>query len=359
MSFDELAALEQYSLPQREKEAVLLEQLNELTAHHRAHCPEFDRLIGVLHPGYRTAGSVADLPYLPVGLFKSHRLQSVPDSEVFKVLTSSGTTGQQPSRICLDRETARRQTVALSRIMTHVLGPQRLPMILVESADLIRDRGQHNARAAGLLGMMNFGRSHFYALRADMGLDLGGLHRFLEAFGTTPFLIFGFTFLAWTKLLAPLRGAGVDLSNGILIHSGGWKKLQQDAVSREEFRRQFREETGLRRMYDFYGMAEQVGSVFLEGEDGYLYAPNFGDVLIRDPRTFAVVGPGEPGLIQVLSVLPRSYPGHSLLTEDLGVIHAVDGGGCGRKGKAFSVLGRIPKSELRGCSDVIAVQSPP
>jgi len=70
--------------------------------------------------------------------------------------------------------------------------------------------------------------------------------------------------------------------------------------------------------------------------------------------TFEELPAGKTGLLQVLSVLPRSYPGHSLLTEDLGVVHSIDPESCGRKGKAFTVLGRLPRAELRGCSDVIA-----
>ncbi|HUP03938.1 MAG TPA: hypothetical protein VMU19_08115, partial [Bryobacteraceae bacterium] len=64
----------------------------------------------------------------------------------------------------------------------------------------------------------------------------------------------------------------------------------------------------------------------------------------------------QTGVLQVLSVLPLSYPGHSLLTEDLGVAHP-GGGHCGRQGKAFSVTGRLPRAELRGCSDVIAAKA--
>ena len=60
----------------------------------------------------------------------------------------------------------------------------------------------------------------------------------------------------------------------------------------------------------------------------------------------------EAGLIQTLSLLPVSYPGQSILTEDIGVIHGIDNCKCGKLGKYFSVLGRVPDSELRGCSDV-------
>jgi hypothetical protein len=354
MTFDDFLQAAQYSLPQREKEALLTEELGALTEYHRRRCDGYARLLGVLHAGYNGVESLSDVPYLPVGLFKSHMLQSVQESDVFKILQSSGTTGQQPSRIPLDRETARRQTIALSRIMTHILGPRRLPMLLVESPALIQDRRQFNARVAGLVGMMNFGRNHSYVLDANMELDIDGVNAFVSQFGHEPFLIFGFTFVVWQNFLLRLAGQNVNLSNGILIHTGGWKKLQEQSVSGEEFRRRFYVETGLSKIYNFYGLAEQVGSVYLEGEDGYLYPPNFADVIVRDPVTLEELPLGEIGILQVLSLIPLSYPGHSLLTEDLGIIHAIDSSSCGRYGKAFSVLGRLPRAEMRGCSDVIA-----
>jgi hypothetical protein len=356
MNLDDLIQRPQYSVPQAEKEPALLAEMTRLSQSHRERSPDYERLTRILFPKSRDPRSLAELPYLPVSLFKDRLLSSVPESEIFKILLSSGTTGQTPSRIVLDRETAQLQTLALSRIMTEVLGPKRLPMILVEAPDLIRDRRQFNARAAGLLGMMNFGREHFFALDSNLELRLPELNEFLHRFGSAPFLIFGFTFLVWTRFCKALIGAGVDLSNGILIHSGGWKKLQEEAVSAGEFRQKFREVTGLKRIYNFYGMVEQVGSVFLEGDDGYFYPPNFADVIIRDPQTFEELPDGQTGVLEVLSALPRSYPGHCLLTEDLGVVHPADSLTRSRFGKAFSVLGRIPQAELRGCSDVIAAK---
>jgi hypothetical protein len=356
VSFDDLLNLPQYSLPQAEKEAVLLAELKRLDGRHRERCPEYARLASILFPGHEDPASLTAMPFLPVGLFKSRTLSSIAPDEVFRVLNSSGTTGQAPSKIVLDRETAQLQTTALSRIMTHVLGPKRLPMLLIEQPDLVKDRRSFNARAAGLLGMMNFGRNHCYALDSELNPRLDAMKEFLHQYGGEPFLIFGFTFLVWSRFYEPAVAAGLDLSNGILVHSGGWKKLQDRAVTAETFRESFRSATGLTRIYNFYGMVEQVGSIFLEGEDGWLYPPNFADVIIRDPHSLAELPPGETGVIQVVSALPRSYPGHSLLTEDLGTVRAVDTGTCGRRGKAFSVSGRLPRAELRGCSDVIAAQ---
>ena len=356
MTLDDLIRLPQYSVPQAQKEEALLAELTRLTQSHAERSPKYARLKRVLFSGHPEPKNLEELPYLPVGLFKEHLLSSVPDSEVFKILESSGTTGQTPSRIVLDRETAQLQTLALSRIMTTVLGPNRLPMLIIDSADTIRDRRQVSARAAGILGMSNFGRQHFYALDRNLELLVPELKNFLQRFGNAPFLIFGFTFLVWSRFYQPLSQAGLDLSNGILIHSGGWKKLQEQAVGNADFRAAFRGAMGLTRIYNFYGSVEQVGSVFLEGDDGYLYPPNFADVIVRDPYTLEEVPHGQTGVLEVVSALPRSYPGHCLLTEDLGVVHGVDSSTCGRLGKAFTVLGRIPAAELRGCSDVIAAK---
>ena len=109
--------------------------------------------------------------------------------------------------------------------------------------------------------------------------------------------------------------------------------------------------TSIDKVHNFYGMAEQVGSVFVECSEGHLHAPSYADILVRDPYTLEPVPFGKAGLIQVLSCIPTSYPGHSILTEDMGIIHGEDDCPCGWSGKYFSVQGRLPKAEVRGCSD--------
>ncbi|GAA4943191.1 acyl-protein synthetase [Actinoplanes utahensis] len=335
-----------FTLPQAEKEAVLLAQLSELTEHHRANCEPYDRILAA--SGFTKAESIADLPWLPVRLFKTLDLKSIPDDEVFKVLTSSGTTGDV-SKIYLDKAAAAEQQKRLAATVQTAIGPKRLPMILVDTKAMLKDRRSFSARGAGVLGMSTFGRDHVWALDMDGHVDVEALRGFLAKHGDQPFLIFGFTFLVWLHLYEVALEHKLDLSNGILIHSGGWKKLIDQAVSPEEFRARLAG-VGLTRVHNYYGMVEQIGTIFLEGPDGgALYCPDFADVIIRDPETWAELPPGKPGLIEVISTLPTSYPGHVLLTEDLGVVHGIDDGAW--PGKRFSVLGRLPRAEARGCSD--------
>jgi Acyl-protein synthetase, LuxE len=202
--------------------------------------------------------------------------------------------------------------------------------------------------------MMNFGRDHVFAMDGEGRPDSDAIRAFLAAHGQSPFLIFGFTFMVWLNLFEVARREGFDLTNGTLVHSGGWKQLEAQAVDNAEFRRSFASVTGLTRIHNFYGMVEQIGVVYLEGPDGKgLYCPDFADVIIRDPATWEPQPIGEPGVVQVMSTLPESYPGHVLLTEDLGVIHGIDDGAW--PGKRFSILGRLPKAEARGCSDTYVV----
>ncbi len=348
-----------YGLPQAEKERRLAAVLADLTAYHREACPPYRRLTDILHRPVPASPRLADLPYLPVGLFKSHRLASVPPAEISTTLTSSGTTGQKPSQIFLDKLTAHRQSRALAAIMSHILGPRRLPMLIIDTSDLLKNRAAFSARGAGVLGMMTFGAQPRFALDPDMKLDRGALEEFLIKHGGQPFLIFGFTFMVWAHFYEQVKNLGLDLSHGILVHSGGWKKLIDRAVDNPTFKAELRRATGLRRVYNFYGMVEQTGSVFLEGDDGLLYPPAFADVIVRDPDTMEEAPPGQVGVIQTLSMIPTSYPGHSLLTEDLGVIERIDQAelpGCGRLGKAFRIIGRVPRAELRGCSDTHAAE---
>lgn len=355
--FDALYARTPYSVPQAEKDTLLLEGLNVLSAHHYKNCPKYKQIIDGLWQGQHQAQTLADVPYLPVSVFKTQRLASVPDEDLKLTLTSSGTTGQAVSQILVDATTSVRQQRALANSLGHVLGPKRLPMLVIDTSAVFKDPRMMSARGAGVLGIMRYGRGHAFALDDNMQPDVAAVEAFLEKHAGQPFFMFGFTFMVWLEFYENFKNRGLDLSQGILIHSGGWKKMIEKAVIPEEFRASFARDFKLEKIHNFYGMVEQIGSLFLEGPDGLLFPPNFADVIIHDPETWAPLPTGETGVIQVQSLIPGSYPGHSLLTEDLGAVEAVDAGG-GWMGKGLRVHGRVAKAELRGCSDVIGEHAP-
>lgn len=355
MSLDQFFEVPQFHLDQNRKEELLLAEIGELTKQHQAGSVSYRDIIRAIQFSDQ-ATSLADYPPLPVSLFKTHLLSSVPDDEVFKILTSSGTTGQQVSRVVLDRETAQLQAKALGSVMKRILGPRRLPMIVIDTPNVVKDRTMFSARGAGVLGMAQFGRNHFYALDDDMDLQIEGIKKFANEHRGERILLFGFTFMVWQYFVERLQKEGIDLdlNNSVLVHSGGWKKLQDKAVTNEVFKQTVGQVVGTKDIHNFYGMVEQVGGVFLEGDDGFLHPPNFSEVIIRNPETWEESEFGQPGIIETISVLPRSYPGHVLLTEDIGIVHGIGDAKAGWGGKQLEVIGRIPKAEIRGCSDTHA-----
>ena len=98
------------------KQPRLLAELSDLTRLHRQGGPGYDRMVAAIFGGNARYDSLETLPWLPVQLFKRLDLKSVPDEQIVRTLVSSGTTGSAPSRVFLDKETARAQTTALARI---------------------------------------------------------------------------------------------------------------------------------------------------------------------------------------------------------------------------------------------------
>ena len=361
MTFDEILDIPPYSLGKEEKETLLTERLLELTKLHRENCPEYARILGSIRFDAEAVSSYRELPFLPVRLFKELSLRSVPREDVVKTVTSSGTTGQAVSKIYLDRTTSSNQQKTMVKIVSDFTGSGRMPMIVIDCPGVVKDRTAFSARGAGVLGFSMFGAKRIYALDDDMNLDVEGVRAFLEQYGGQKILLFGFTFMIWQhfyKELLRLKGEGItfDLSNGILIHGGGWKKLAAEAVSHDEFHALLRDACGLADIHDYYGMAEQTGCIYMECEYGHLHASIFSDIIPRRPIDFSECETGEPGILQVVSTIPESYPGHSLLTEDEGVVLGIDDCPCGRKGKYFRINGRLKNAEIRGCSDTYAAK---
>ena len=354
-ALEKLMAAGPYGLPQREKRAVLTERTRELTRHHYERCDLYRNLLDRLFGGSKALrfDTLEDAPFLPVSLFKTQELRSVNPEAVIKTLTSSGTTGQAVSRIHLDAGTAQLQSRTLVKIMQHFLGVQRRPMVFLDHAGVVRDRRSSSARAAGILGMLPFGRQPFYALRDDMSLDVDGLQEYLQKTREHSPIFFGFTYMVWQYFVEALEKLGLRLSlaGATLLHSGGWKKLEALKVGQEEFRDRLLAATDIRSVINFYGMVEQVGSVYFENSLHFLHASVYSDIIVRDTNTLEPLPPGRAGLIQVISALPESYPGHSLLTEDIGILEGCDNETTGMHGQYFRILGRLPKADLRGCSD--------
>lgn len=344
-----------YQLSQQQKQVWLLPLIKKQIEFHQQHCAAYGQFIQ--NQAAQRIQTFADVPFLLARVFKQHQLYSGSSEQLARELRSSGTSGQSPSRILLDKENARLQSHLLVKIMSEFLGKQRLPMLIIDQAPS-RDSAI-SARQAGIQGFSMFGRHHCYALNHQGSLDWEALNQFTQQ-GYDKVLIFGFTFVLWQQLLQQLKTSKqqLDFDKAIVLHGGGWKHLQQQAISPLEFKQTCGEYLGQEvQVHDYYGMVEQTGNLYVECEAGFFHTTDVSEILIRDPVTLELLPDNQQGLIESISLSALSYPGHAILTEDLGVSYGVDCCRCGRNGRIFKVQGRMQTAENRGCSNVIGASA--
>lgn len=353
---DDLYQLNPFELNKEDKNEILTSELIRLTDLHRDKCIEYRNFLNTIGYDASEVKEIKDIPFFPVRMFKEYDLLSIPREEVFKTMTSSGTSGQKVSKIFVDRDNAIMQQKVMTKILADFWGKKRLPLLVVDTPAVMKDRKMFSARGAAIIGLSVVARETVYALNDDMSLNLDVVREFFKKYKDQRVIVFGFTFMVWQYLYQELIKIDekIDMSEAFLMTGGGWKKLESDSVSREQFKKYMNQVCGIKHFLDHYGMVEQTGCIYAECECGNLHASIYSDVIIRDYKDFSVCPNGVKGIIQVVSVLPHSYPGHSLLTEDEGIILGEDDCPCGRKGKYIKILGRLKSAELRGCSDTYA-----
>jgi hypothetical protein len=358
---EELFACPPYGLKPEEHEDVLLTLLKKELDYACERSSRFRNYVEQWPIDFHFAEKIADLPYLPVRVFKANPpLALVAADDVKRTLKSSATTGQVPSRVVLDAQTARRMTKGVITIIRDFIGPSRRPYLVIDTLQSLRGEVELGARGAAIQALGSFATRIECCLivreNGETTLDLEKLLAFAEQWKNGDVLVYGFTYVMWTELVQPLqrRGITLDIPNVRVLHSGGWKRLQQQAVTRDAYIGALASvfSCSPNRVIDYYGMVENVGVVYPDCDYGNKHAPCFAEVIIRDPLTLAPAAIGQRGLIQVCSVLPTSFPGFLLLTEDMAEVMNYDQCPCGRRGISFRFAGRVPEAEVRGCGNL-------
>ena len=351
-NYNYLFKIKLYSLKNKNK--IFHEIINNLTKFHYKNCSLYKKILEGFRYNYKKNIVIDKLPFLPIRLFKNYELKSVDQKKIIKVLRSSGTTGSVPSKIFLDKQNSYNQIIVLNKIIKNIIGDKRLPMLIVDKKTIISKNNEMNARMAAINGFGIFGKGHTYLLKDDNKIDYINVKNFLQKYSRSKFLIFGFTHLIYENLIKKFikKQNILDLSNGIILHGGGWKKLENKKITNQKFKSLLNNKFNIKEIINYYGLVEQVGSIFVEcGQCSRFITSEFSDIIIRN-KNLEICKTNEKGTIQTLSILPTSYPGHNILTEDIGEIKGENNCKCGKLGKYFLVHGRIKQAEIRGCSNV-------
>ena len=316
-----------------------LYSLDYLHRHHLQNCAIYKQIIQKIFPNVKNSSEI----YIHVGLFKNINFITGNTTKNY-TYSSSGTSGKK-SNIHFDRTDAINQQKYLLKTIRSFTSISR-KSIFVDAASASEE--QFNARRAASRGFSLLSKK-----RVSLPSVLEEAYQFLKKLANEneQIILFGFTYEIYLLLAKLIEGKfpPITNSNFLVIHGGGWKKLENKKVNNQDFVEILGNIFSNARSLNYYGMVEQLGLIYPMCEEGFYHCPEGSDIIIRD-KFGNISSNEEEGLIQSISPLPISYPGHSLLTEDIGISYNSPCK-CGRKTKRFKVLGRLNKLVSRGCSD--------
>jgi hypothetical protein len=356
---DELLEMKPFQADADEKKGVFMEAMQEAAKLHYEKCELYKKFCQKNNFDPNGNYALEDIPFFPVSLFKTVKLISVDEKDVVRIVNSSATTSGIPSTVYLDNVTAKRQVKALNSIMSGFIGPERKTFIVFDCPETIKSNdGRLASRGTAIRGFLPFSKKMIFILNKDLEVDKEALKQIA---GEDNACYLGFTFLIYQimekhKNDKEVKDALKHRKDSLMLHLGGWKKLQELNISKTSFNMELSRflNIGEKNVIDVYGMVEQLGTIYPDCEYGYKHVPVYSEIIIRDVQTLKPVEDGKEGFIQLLTPLPNSYPGISVLSDDIGVIVKKDECECGRRGKAFLFRSRAQNAELKGCGDTLA-----
>ncbi len=363
MKTDELLELAPYDGSQ-EAEDLFMQALQEETIFHYEHNEMYKRFCDRKEFDPHKPFTIERMPPVSVSVFKElgFKLNSVPKEDLTLALQSSATSGI-PSTIVVDKETAKRQAKAMIKVIGEFIGKERKPFLIMDIDPRSSYKKLLGARFAAVTGYLRFANKTGYFLKADENnvsyFDVEGIQEYVKALeADKPVVVFGFTYILYQHVLQSIEKAKVKIQlpkGSKIIHIGGWKKLESEKISKELFNDRLSKCFGINPadVIDIYGFTEQMGLNYPDCECGWKHTSSYVRVLVRDTVTREILPPGKEGLLEFVTPLPHSYPGNTVLTDDLGVIDA-DSCVQGRAGTRFKIVGRMKKAEVRGCGDILS-----
>lgn len=301
---------------------------------HFIHNPVYRQYILNLKPDFmpETINSYAQIPFLPIELFKTHKilLNNYTPIDFFK---SSGTTSSNSSKhFIVDFSVYEKSFLKAFKLFW---GEPEDYIILALLPNYIEQ--QHSSlvyMVEELIKQSNSDLSGFYLYNYE---ELYQKLTLIEK-ENKKCLLFGVSF----ALLEFAEKYKIRLKSTKVIETGGMKGRRKEII-REELHSTLSKAFMCDKIYSEYGMCELFSQAYMK-EDGSFLSPPWMKVLSRQINNPLELtsndGIGERGGINVID-LSNIYSCPFIATQDIGVVNG-DG--------SFLIYGRFDSSEIRGCN---------
>jgi len=343
-----------FCFSESEKKKYFQKNFIEIIKFHVKKCKKYSRLLKKLNFKIKENSKISQIPPIPVSIFKDNILYSCEKKKIIKKLLSSGTSGNKQSQIFLDSVNSIVQTKVLVQIMGHFFGKKRMPMLIIDKKNDNGNREKLVASQAAVNGFSILSKKIYYAYKSNGDINFDDIKIFKDSFSQEKKVVFGFTDKVYKFFFENKNQLkNMKFNNCTLLHGGGWKKLESKSIDSKIFKSALKKNYNFKKIVNYYGLIEQTGSIFIECDKCDAFKCSiYSDVFVRDENLNIENKENKVGLLQLMSLLPSSYPGNNILTEDLGMICSNKVCKCKFKGKLFRVIGRSKNSEVRGCANI-------
>jgi hypothetical protein len=301
---------------------------------------EFQRKANPIYAAYcqsiqkNEVDQLADIPFLPISFFKTHKLSCLLDSDL-SYFESSGTSGQVNAKHYYKDLSSYHQSIELS--YRHFFGNKKYTIVGLLPHYLER---QHSSLVAMVRHWMQMNEQEEYFFLHDFEK----LVDCLEENSNQEILLIGISFALID--FAEYKNQNLQLKTPdiyrdlklTIIETGGMKGSRPE-IAKEELVNILQNSFPQAKIISEYGMCELFSQAFSD-TDLWFSTPPWMKVLvgdINDPRLVAEQGRGPAKIIDLANVNSCAF----IETQDL-----IDLKSNGQ----FQILGRMNQADLRGCS---------
>jgi phenylacetate-coenzyme A ligase PaaK-like adenylate-forming protein len=293
------------------------------------HCSVYRDYISHLNLKSTALKHYTEIPFLPIGFFKSHEVLSTNDKPAL-IFSSSGTTGQITSKHLVTDVTLYEESY--NKAFKQFYGdPSESCILALLPSYLEREGSSLIYMVDDLLKQSKHPLSGYFLHNVD---QLNSVLTELKKTNQKTILI-GVTY----ALLDFVEQFQVNFPELIVMETGGMKGKRKEMV-REELHEILTTSFGVEQIHSEYGMTELLSQGYSYG-NGIFNCPPWMKIMLRDtsdPLSLLVnKQSGGINIIDLANVNSCSF----IATQDLGKIYP-DG--------SFEVLGRFDYADVRGCN---------
>jgi phenylacetate-coenzyme A ligase PaaK-like adenylate-forming protein len=289
--------------------------------------PVYRKYISLIHKNMDEIKHFSQIPFLPVELFKTHKIVSsgnLPE----KIFSSSGTSGSTVSKHFVNDLNLYERSFIRSFQLFYG-NPEDYILLALLPSYQERNDSSLVYMVEKLIGMSKNASSGFYLDKDEL------LVKMLAVPSDKKVLLLGVTY----ALLDLVQKFDISEFGGMVMETGGMKGRRAEMI-REELHELLKSGFHVANIHSEYGMTELLSQAYSSG-DGIFKTPPWMKILIRDtndPKTlFAYEKTGGINVIDLANLYSCSF----IATQDLGKVHS---------NETFEVLGRFDNSDIRGCN---------